>query len=163
VSNGHPFTVYVGREIRGEFPVVVIASGKETGTGHTLFSERFICLYAKDDNKYFPRRLNQRAGEQIRKALGIDEAFMAKQALEEARFSLGRYFDEKYPTNDDLPYDKRDFNLQETNASYLVGLYLRGFFEKELKLIREQTLSDDLRRFISEILELSKFVSNDKI
>lgn len=161
--NEKTFTVYVGQEIRGEFPVVVITSGKGGDTGYILFSEYFICIYSKDDNKYYKSRFNHRGSEPACKLFGIDEQYMAQQAFEQAKFKLRRYLDDKYPTDNNLPCNKRDFNLQESNEAVLVGLYLRDYFDKELTSIGQQTLSEDLKHFISEVLNLTKIVTNENI
>jgi len=163
MSNQSIFTVFVGKEIRAEFPVVIITSGPEPDTARTLFSEHFICLCSHAGTKFWSCRFNQRADSGIRDKFGINEAFMARQALEQAKFILARYLDDKYPSNDDLSFDKRDFCLKETEASSLIGLFLRGYLEKELNMMRQQTFAETLRQFLSEVLKLPKMISIDKI
>jgi len=163
MGNETKFTIFAGKEIRGEAPFVVITSGPEPDTARTLFSEYFICLCSHVQTHFWSCRFNQRADSAIREMFGINEAFMISQALEKAKFTLARYLDDKYPTNNDLPFDKRDFCLTETDTSTLVGLFLRGYLEKELNMIRQQTLSDSLREFAAQLLKLPRMTSIDKI
>lgn len=157
MNNEDQFKVYVGHQIRGEFPVIIITAGSD----YTQFSEYFICLSCDQSPKLFHCRFNHRGNESVYQSLGIDGDFMAKQAFEQAKFSLTKYLDEKYTTDSALPFDKRDFNLKESTPSFIVGLYLRGFFQKEFTTIQHETSSTKLRQFLANVLSLSKFVIDD--
>ena len=147
------FRILTSTPILGELPLT-IATAQLADDGDTITAEYFVSIHTDKEEHYFPMQLHHSSSEKTRQTFGINEDFMLKQAIDAAQWKLDSYLNHRYEeTKNHVFLDKR-FGLQEIDKSQLIGFYLRGFFEKQLKAIRDGTVSEALAQTLSEIFRL---------
>jgi hypothetical protein len=120
-------------------------------------AEAFV--FALDEEPFFSgQRLTYAYDPNVDKWHPVDEAYMHKEALGQAKNLIHLQMAKAYKKTKNAEIYKRDLETQEYDLRFSLFGQLRAKYEAKLIELKKHSLSEDLRRVISDFLTYSNAI-----
>ena len=156
------FQVYIGKYLHSIGEPVIIAAA-DAKIEPMMYGEGFVLVGGKKPRMYPNRITFDRSGAPSFVLDEISLERMAEEGIRFARLVIYNHVEQNFDSESLRPFLIAPYELYRTDKWYLLRMWMRGEFNKELKVIAGMTKSSSLKEFIKSIVNVPPFEPSEEL